>query len=231
MSTSIPFVFRILAPKDLAIVQAVCKDWRDTAVIPDIVRDAFVHHWNLSSVADFPPQWALAATSECFVYEHLLTRSDSLASVSVRFNSTPSAIKRVNNLVSESLASRTHVFIPVSGPHEIMGKHAAFVRCPIARKNYVVLSSCAAVRHEPASLPPSSRHKDSAAQKGTTSSIAMEEKMVALFARSQRVDEATARFYLKEQDFDLRRAIRLCEEDKQWIEGDPCTCFGRLKVA
>eukprot|EP00983_Pelagomonas_calceolata_P059057 1145759-Pelagomonas_calceolata.AAC.3 len=53
----------------------------------------------------------------------------------------------------------------VSGPHEIMGKHAAFVRCPIARKNYVVLSSCAAVRHEPASLPPSSRHKDSAAQK------------------------------------------------------------------
>eukprot|EP00983_Pelagomonas_calceolata_P012659 405583-Pelagomonas_calceolata.AAC.1 len=41
--------------------QAVCKDWRDTAVIPDIVRDAFVHHWNLSSVADFPPQWALAA--------------------------------------------------------------------------------------------------------------------------------------------------------------------------
>eukprot|EP00967_Tisochrysis_lutea_P120246 scaffold196963_cov18-Tisochrysis_lutea.AAC.2 len=42
---------------------------------------------------------------------------------------------------------------------------------------------------------------------GTTSSIAMEEKMVALFARSQRVDEATARFYLKEQDFDLRRAI------------------------
>ncbi|KAF5841466.1 hypothetical protein DUNSADRAFT_12910 [Dunaliella salina] len=122
-------------------------------------------HWNLSNVADFPPQWALAATSECFVYEHPLSKSDSLASLSIRFNTTPSSLKRVNNLVSESLASRTHIFVPVSRPDEIIGKRAVFVRCPIARKNYVVLSACGAGRHEPASVPAASGHADKSAQK------------------------------------------------------------------
>jgi len=49
-----------------------------------------------------------------FVEKHQLAPSDSLASLAVCFQTTPSDIKRLNSLgLSEAcLASRTHVFLP-----------------------------------------------------------------------------------------------------------------------
>jgi len=66
----------------------------------------------------------------------------------------------------------------------------------------------------------------------TLSPEAFEEKLCGLLARSQKVDEATARFYMRDANGDLRTAIRQCQADKQWQQGnaDSCTCFGHLKV-
>lgn len=58
----------------------------------------------------------------------------------------------------------------------------------------------------------------------------LEEKMVAFISRSEKLDEATARYYLRDACGDMRRAIRLAREEAAW-ESNPYAGISRLKIS
>lgn len=68
-----------------------------------------------------------------------MVRTDSFLSLAVRYGVHPTAIKRVNNMISDhSLHSRLEVYVPVASEADLAGKYVQVGSCPHASRKAAV---------------------------------------------------------------------------------------------
>ncbi|GLC41567.1 hypothetical protein PLESTB_000701200 [Pleodorina starrii] len=228
-----------LSPQGLGQCRAVCKLWREAASGPEVRRAAFMQHWRLAGLVGEPRNPSLFDTAGLghFVRRHAVARGDTLTGLAVRHGCGVTAIMRLNNLITHhSLHSREAVFLPVSSPSEVAGSHALFEYCRIACREFLVLLSGAeaeAARKAEAQLHGADGGQEGSGGGGgdggrrTGQEEALQGKLVALLGRSRQLDEATARFYLIDAGWCLKKALELYEQDLRWETCSPGRCRRR----
>ncbi|KAG2435804.1 hypothetical protein HXX76_007000 [Chlamydomonas incerta] len=190
-------------------------------------------HWRLGGLVGEPRNASLldTATLGHFVSRHEVARGDSPTSLAVRYGVSVTAIKRLNNLISDhSLHSRTAVYIPVPNAACLAGAHVLFEYCRNACRELLVLvgeGEAAAAREaaKAAATAGGGAAEGEAESEGSSSRVQeaskLRDKLVALLGRSLHVDEHTARYYLSEVGWCPKKAIALCEQDLSWESHAP----------
>jgi hypothetical protein len=80
------------------------------------------------------------ATLASFVRLHPVSRTDSFLSLAVRYGVHPTAVKRVNGMISDhSLHSRLEVFVPVARAEQLAGRQVEVRYCCQAKRDVAVL--------------------------------------------------------------------------------------------
>eukprot|EP00198_Chlamydomonas_reinhardtii_P002777 XP_001692113.1 predicted protein [Chlamydomonas reinhardtii] len=192
---SLELVLTCLEPRELAKCRVVCREWHEAATSPEVRRSCFMTHWRLGGLVGEPRNASLldTATLGHFVSRHEVARGDSPTSLAVRYGVSVTAVKRLNNLISDhSLLSRSAVYIPVPNAACLAGAHVLFEYCRNACRELLVLEA--------------SKLRD---------------KLVALLGRSLHVDEHTARYYLAEAGWCPKKAVAMCEQDLAWESRAP----------
>ncbi|GIL55094.1 hypothetical protein Vafri_10711 [Volvox africanus] len=212
--------FSRLAPKELAQCRAVCTLWREAASSTEVRRAAFMKHWRLAGLvgsARNPTILDTAALGQ-FVRRHVVCRGDTLTGLAVRHGCEVTTIMRLNNLISyHSLHSRENVFLPVASASELAGGHVLFHYCRIAcRELLVLLNDAEAQTARAAIIDAEGRGIVGGSGLRKVEEEALKGKLVALLCRSRQLDQATARFYLAETGWCLKKALALYEQDLQW---------------
>lgn len=215
---ALTLIFDRLSPSDLAKCRGVSKLWREHASSMEVRRSAFVRHWRLGSLVGElrNPVLLESASLSHFVRRHAVQRSDSLQAVAVRYGSCVTAIKRLNNIMSDhSLHSRTEVYVPVSETSELAGANVQASYCRIACRDLFVLLSTDEAQPAQAKLEQSERTEEQVT-KSRVQADALRDKLVGALSRSHHLDDATARYYLAEAAWCLKAAMQLCEQDLAW---------------
>ncbi|EFJ48597.1 hypothetical protein VOLCADRAFT_90728 [Volvox carteri f. nagariensis] len=179
-------------------------------------RAAATYHSSLTPLA--PPLHGRPQTATLghFVRRHVVLRGDTLTGLAVRHGCEVTAIMRLNNLISHhSLHSREAVFIPVSTRSEVAGSPVVLHYCRIACRELLVLLSDVEAQDARAALQGSETCGGGGSGEGGGGWLrkgqeeAFQGKLVALLGRSRQVDPATARFYLAEGGWCLKKALAL----------------------
>ncbi|KAG2494445.1 hypothetical protein HYH03_007497 [Edaphochlamys debaryana] len=230
---ALALAFETLRKEELARCRAVCKLWSDVASSLEVRRAVFVRQWRLGGLLGEPrsPSFMDSATLSHFVRRHPVCRTDTLPSLAVRHGCAVTAIKRLNNLISDhSLHSRTAVFLPVGSAAELTGAQAAFEYCGIACRELLVLLSPEELEQRAARQRAAQRAEGGCAEgegEGgaggglSKAQAALRAKLVALLARSLRLEPGAARFYLEEAGWCARQAVELFEQDVRWESVSP----------
>ncbi|GIL82764.1 hypothetical protein Vretifemale_11689, partial [Volvox reticuliferus] len=213
--------FSRLAPKELAQCRAVCTLWREAASSTEVRRAAFMQHWRLAGLVGSARNPMILDTAALghFVRRHVVRRGDTLTGLAVCHGCEVTTIMRLNNLISyHSLHSREDVFLPVASASEVAGCYVLFHYCRIARRELLVLLNEAEAQTARTTM------LDAEAGAGGVGGSrlrkaeeeALQGKLVALLCRSRQLDQATAKFYLAEAGWCLKKALALYEQDLQW---------------
>ncbi|PNW71954.1 hypothetical protein CHLRE_16g667100v5 [Chlamydomonas reinhardtii] len=233
---SLELVLTCLEPRELAKCRVVCREWHEAATSPEVRRSCFMTHWRLGGLVGEPRNASLldTATLGHFVSRHEVARGDSPTSLAVRYGVSVTAVKRLNNLISDhSLLSRSAVYIPVPNAACLAGAHVLFEYCRNACRELLVLvgeDEAAAAREAAkaaATAAASNAAEGEAEAENEGSSSRMQEasklrdKLVALLGRSLHVDEHTARYYLAEAGWCPKKAVAMCEQDLAWESRAP----------
>ncbi|KAG2451221.1 hypothetical protein HYH02_003828 [Chlamydomonas schloesseri] len=231
---ALELVLTQLEPRELARCRVVCREWREAATSPEVRRSCFITHWRLGGLVGEPrnPSLLDTATLGHFVSRHEVARGDSPTSLAVRYGVSVTAIKRLNNIISDhSLHSRTAVYIPVPNAACLAGAHALFEYCRNACRELLVLvgegEAAAAREAAKAAATAGGAGEGGEAEAEASSSRAQEaasrlrDKLVALLGRSLHVDEQTARYYLSEAGWCPKKAMAMCEQDLAWESRTP----------
>ncbi|GJP43082.1 hypothetical protein CLOM_g2579 [Closterium sp. NIES-68] len=155
--------------------------------------------------------FSLLASPE-FALSHPIARTDSVASLAVRFHVQAMDIRRLNNIMSDhAIHTRTRLLIPIPScrrPVELPGRHCAVQFDCHARREVLLVFREGEEGEIQRAYGETQRGRPSAAR-GTA-------QVVSLLQRALQVDEATARYYLGESVGDVRAAVALFMEDQQW---------------
>lgn len=84
--------------------------------------------------------YPVSTASIICIFESQVARTDSFLSLAVRYGVEPTAIKRVNNMISDhSLHSRIVVYIPVASAEQLKGRVVQLRYCSAAKRDVAVV--------------------------------------------------------------------------------------------
>lgn len=206
-------VLSFLDPRDLGPARAVSRAWRTAAA--QALTESFRRHWRLASVAAADgaprrPGFLERATLHSFATAHKVSRSDTFASLAVRYGVDMPSIKRVNQVISDhSLYSRFVVYVPLVSKEQLSGRRVRVMYCQAAKRDLAVVVEDGGEDPEEPRRPQSAREAERQAE-------ALRVKMSRLLGRSMRVDKETALFYIEEAGGDMKSAMSAAGEDAAW---------------
>ncbi|KAK9916357.1 hypothetical protein WJX75_001755 [Coccomyxa subellipsoidea] len=202
-------IFVHVEPADVARLRAVCRGWAQVIEQAQVARAVMKKTWGISDLLGAPRNlnMYLVAGLPHFAFQHRCRHWESLTSVAVQYNVEVTAIRVLNNLITEhSLRSRQFVYVPVQRD-QIHGRAARFIYDTIVDRDLIIIADN--VESLPA-VPPACERRQVA---NTEDAV---HKMSQLLGRGLRIDENTAKYYLADAGGDLKKAIKLFEEDKRW---------------
>jgi LysM repeat protein len=199
-------ILQHLDPQNLVQLRLVSTRLRSLADVA--LEEGFMARWRVSGIVVPPPvaPGYAAAWPGAFAQLHRLQSKESLAAVAVRYQSDVVALKRWNNLLSDSaLASRQHLFVPVSNPETAAaGRRVAFMQCEHSRRRFVVVL-------QDGDLADPADEAGSADRRARSRQFVVA-KLAAVLQRALRTDADTAAFYLDQNNCDLRAAMAKVRE-------------------
>jgi LysM repeat protein len=180
-------------------------------------KERFRRRWGLKEVwGDGPAKKSFYrnASEQTFVRKVPVKSTDTIASIAVKSGTSLSLLKQVNNLSSDSsLYCRSEIYIPVSDGVEVSGASVVIRFCPHTLREYAFLG-CEVEGEEGTEgeeVVPLEQAKREKSDNGRQAEL-----MLNLMARSLKIDESSARFYLETSDYDLKEAMASYKTDEQW---------------
>ncbi|CAL8467063.1 g6599 [Coccomyxa elongata] len=202
-------IFSHVGPADVARLRAVCRTWDAVIQQAEVARAVLKRTWGITDLVGYPRKKSLylVAGLSHFAIQHTCRYWESLTSVAVHYNVDVAAIRVLNNLISEhSLRSRQYVFVPVQR-EQIRGKAARFIYDKVVDRDLIIISDN--IDKLLAGTPECEKCQIAILDDGVL-------KLSQLLGRGLRIDENTAKFYLADAGGDLKKAIKLFEEDRRW---------------
>ena len=196
-------------------VQLVCKAWKKVLDDDLVWRERFKRRWGLKEVRGSPAKKSFYqnASESTFVRKVRVESSDSIASIALRTGTSVSLLKQVNNLVSDSsLYCRSDIYIPVAEREDVSGASVSIQHCKHTLREYgfVCVEGEGQGEDDGAELP-MAQTKRKQSDNGKQAEL-----LLSLMARSLKIDESSARFYLETSDYDLKAAMENYKADDQW---------------
>mmetsp|Transcript_34368 Transcript_34368/g.76316 ORF Transcript_34368/g.76316 Transcript_34368/m.76316 type:complete len:327 (+) Transcript_34368:93-1073(+) len=227
-------VLSLLTPRDLARVQVVSRQFQEVCSCEEVRRASFMSTWGVAGIVGYDERsWQFLqsiSSPRSFVRRHPVVPSDSLQRIAVQHGADLTAIKRLNNIISDhSCASRRIMYIPAfTHREELEGQLVKVVHDSIVQRTYPVVLSRQEAEEEGAGLSPPPGDKACGKAQGTPKSEQLRRKMCSLLGRSLHIDDDAASYYLEEADGDVKKAMQLAEGDASW---ESCTPRRRGKAA
>eukprot|EP00216_Chloropicon_sp_CCMP2111_P004404 CAMPEP_0198241716 /NCGR_PEP_ID=MMETSP1446-20131203/6460_1 /TAXON_ID=1461542 ORGANISM="Unidentified sp, Strain CCMP2111" /NCGR_SAMPLE_ID=MMETSP1446 /ASSEMBLY_ACC=CAM_ASM_001112 /LENGTH=232 /DNA_ID=CAMNT_0043924593 /DNA_START=171 /DNA_END=869 /DNA_ORIENTATION=- len=210
-------IFLFLDFDQLASLKLVCSFWKRVLSDTALWNERLALEWGLRKVTGSPNQLTIYKNVRRlgFFYRRPIQPGDSLASIALASGSSVSAIKQSNNLISEtpaSIASRKVLYIPC-GNLNLNRASAQFEYCSITRRDYCVIDHSDGGGGE--ATPDQSHCRSPLVSAPTGRDKRLLEDVMA---KSLKIDDCTARFYLECNDFDLKDAMKNYQDDLRWEE-------------
>ncbi|KAK1430039.1 hypothetical protein QVD17_12508 [Tagetes erecta] len=200
-------IFEKLPVSDLARSACVCRLWSSVASDRDIHVRAFKAPWMLKDLIGNPSSgtfWRDNTLSR-FAISHRLIRSDTVASLAVKYSVQVTDIKRLNNMMSEhGIHSRDRLLIPVSSPSVLINGTCYIELDAHAKREVAVL------------YPEGSPEKMGSRVLNKVTSERGKRRVIDSLRRSMQVDDGTAEYYLSLSNGDPRGALMEFSEDVRW---------------
>jgi len=193
----------------------------------------FAARWELKEVSGKPRNASFyenAALSSTFVSRHRVASSDTVASIALKRGRSVSLLKQTNNLVSDSsLFCRAKIHIPARTLDEIRGARVAIRHCPETLREYCFIAGedDSESEGEGGGCVGSGAEGEDEGEEEAIMKVSLlhskrpesakqEQKMVGLMARSLKICESEAKYYLDASEFDLKSAMATYREDLAW---------------
>ncbi|KAI3497558.1 hypothetical protein L1887_40270 [Cichorium endivia] len=200
-------IFEKLPVVDLARSACVCRLWSSVASDREIQVRAFKAPWKLKSVIGNPSSGSFWRDNRLsrFAISHRLVRSDTVASLAVKYSVQVMDIKRLNNMMSDhGIHSRDRLLIPVSSPKLLINGTCYIELDAHAKREVAVLYLEGAPGRTVT---------------GVLNKVTSEEgkrRVIESLRRSMQVDDGTAQYYLSLSNGDPRGAFMEFSEDLRW---------------
>ncbi|XP_041999762.1 F-box protein At1g55000-like [Salvia splendens] len=200
-------ILQKLSLSDLARAACVCRLWHAVASDSQMQIQAFISPWKLRDIVGKPTSssfWRDNSLSK-FAISHRLSRSDSIASLAVKYTVQVMGIKRLNNMMSDhGIYSRERLLIPVSNP-EILVDSTCYIEVDTHAKREVAVLY---LEGGPDSNLNSILHRLTT-ERG-------KKRVIDSLKRSMHVDDGTALYYLSISNGDPRAALTQFSDDVRW---------------
>ena len=205
-------VFAFLEWKDLSRCSLVCKTWRDVLEDESVWNECFRLKWGLKDVRGRPKNKLAFYQNASFVRRYQVQNSDSIASIALKHNLSTSTLARLNNLMSDSgLYCRKEIYLPCSRKEEVSQASVVIMHCKHTLRDYGFLSEendkGASFEEREDQLVPQAKQAPDSKQT---------ELLLSLMARSLKIDDESARYYLEASDYDLKAAMDTYRSDADW---------------
>ncbi|RAL52502.1 hypothetical protein DM860_007359 [Cuscuta australis] len=193
---------------DLARAACVCWLWNTVASDPEMRIRAFMAPWKLKNIIGNPSSgtfWRDNSISK-FAISHPIFRSDSVASLAVKYSVHVMDIKRLNNMISDhGIYSRERLLIPISNRDVLIDGTCYVELDSYAKREVAVLY----LEGGPIGKPKCLSREFAASGHG-------ERMVIDSLRRSMQVDDGTAQYYLAVSNGDPRTAIAQFSDDLRW---------------
>jgi len=207
-------VFTFLDWEDLSRCKLVSKAWKQVLDDDGVWKERFRKRWGLKEVWGPSPakkSFYRNASEQTFVRKVAVKSTDTIASIAVKSGTSVSLLKQVNNLSSDSsLYCRSEIYIPVSDRVEVSGASVVIRFCPHTLREYAFLG-CEAEGEEGTEGEEPAEAKRRKSDNGRQAEL-----MLSLMARSLKIDDSSARYYLETSDYDLKEAMESYKTDERW---------------
>ncbi|KAH6762551.1 hypothetical protein C2S52_019984 [Perilla frutescens var. hirtella] len=200
-------ILQKLSLSDLARSACVSRLWRSVASDGEMQIRAFISPWKLRDIVGKPSSsgfWRDNSLSK-FAVSHRLSRSDSIASLAVKYSVQVMDIKRLNNMMSEhGIYSRERLLIPINNPKMLVDSTCYIEVDAHAKREVAVLYLEGAP----------DRNLNALLTRLTTERG--KRRVIDSLKRSMHVDDSTAQYYLSLSNGDPRAALTRFSEDLRW---------------
>ncbi|KAJ8772017.1 hypothetical protein K2173_027194 [Erythroxylum novogranatense] len=200
-------IFLNLPVSDLARASCVSRAWKAVASDSELVRAAFTAPWKLKAVVGKPVSasfWRDNGISK-FALSHNILRTDTVASLAVKYSVQVMDIRRLNNMMSDhGIYSRERLLIPINNPAALINGTCHIEFDTYAKREVAVLY----LEGEP------DRQLNYLSSK--VCSGQGKRRIIESLRRSMQVDDGTAQYYLSISNGDPRAALTEFSEDLRW---------------
>eukprot|EP00955_Chlamydomonas_euryale_P042743 352421-Chlamydomonas_euryale.AAC.24 len=189
--------WRLIARQEHVRVASLCCTWRVNGV-------------NVG--ADGQRAWTHLQAQRSlkgFVLKHIVQPHDTLSALAVHYGVPVMEIRRLNNMMSDSISCRMHLYIPaLVHLEQLAGRLLCYEYDQMSKRGFAIVQSCGPqeplkpVQADPAKL------------------AAKQKKLAALLASSLHIDEASAGYYLEAADGNIREAFAQAQQDARWAAAE-----------
>ncbi|QDZ18020.1 LysM domain-containing protein [Chloropicon primus] len=210
-------VFSYLEWRDLCRAKVVCKAWQSSLSDSALLRERFKFRWGLKGLAGSARREDVkfyeSARLSSFVRLHRLARSDTLASIAVRYKVSVSLLKQTNNLSSDgSMYCRKELYVPVQSEDDLLGSQAEIVYSQDCLKDFCVVLRGGNEGEDNTG----GRLGERRAGAGDRVDGRRAEFLQNLMAKSLKIDDCEARYYLESCGYEMKQAMREFQADRDW---------------